>query len=72
MSLKNINETIAEIQDQWMNINGVVGIGQGLLDSKDSILVFVSTITPEIINNIPLSYKGFPVRIMEVGVIYSQ
>lgn len=72
MSLQNINETIAEIQDQWMNINGVVGIGQGLLDSKDSILVFVSTITPEIINNIPLSYEGFPVRIMEVGVIYSQ
>jgi hypothetical protein len=72
MSSQNINETIAEIQDQWMDINGVVGIGQGLVDSKDSILVFVSIVTPEVINNIPVSYKGFPVRIMNVGVIYSQ
>lgn len=72
MSSQNINEIIGEIQEQWMNINGVVGIGQVLVDSKDSILVFVSSITPEITKNIPSLYKGFPVKIMNVGIIYSQ
>lgn len=72
MLSQNINEVIGEIQEQWMNINGVVGIGQGLVDSKDSILVLVSTITPEIKKNIPSLYKGFPVKIMNVGIIHSQ
>lgn len=68
---QSINEIILEIQDQWMNINDVVGIGEGIVAGKACILVFVSAITPEIKKNIPSVYKGFPVNIIYSGIIYS-
>lgn len=69
---QNIEEVILEIQDQWMNINGVVGIGPSIINSEDVILVFVSKITPEITKNIPSVYKEFPVKIIKSGIIYSE
>ena len=71
MDLK-IEEVIAEIMDEWMNINGVEGIGQGKIDDKDCILVFISMKTPEIEKSIPSEFKGFPVKLIESGTIYAE
>lgn len=67
-----IEEVISEIRDQWMDIDGVEGIGQGKTDDKDCILVFVSVKTPEIRKTIPLEFKGFTVRVIESGVISTE
>lgn len=67
----SINDIILEIQDQWMNIDGVIGIGDGIIAGKDCILVFVSVITPDIRKNIPSVYKGFTVNIVYSGAIFS-
>lgn len=66
-----INDIILEIQDKWMNINGVTGIGEGETDGKACILVFAREITPQIRKSIPPFYKGFPVNIIYSGVIFS-
>jgi len=66
-----ISDIIMEIQDQWMDINGVTGIGEGEINGEDCILVFVSVITPEVKKTIPRVYKGFPVNIIYSGIIFS-
>ena len=68
---QSINDIILEIQEKWMNINGVSGIGDGQTSGKDCILVFVSVVTPEIKKNIPSVYKGFPVNIIYSGAIFT-
>jgi len=67
-----ITDIMLEIQDQWMSIDGVTGIGEGEIDGDDCILVFVSVITPQVKKTIPRVYKGFPVKIIYSGVIYTQ
>ncbi len=68
----SIEEVISEISDQWMEINGVEGIGQGKVNDKDCILVFVRAKTPEIEKAIPGEFKGFTVQVRESGVIHAQ
>jgi len=65
----SIEEVMSEIRDQWMEINGVEGIGQGKVDNKDCILVFVRKKTPEIEKAIPPQVKGFAVQVRESGII---
>jgi len=68
----SIEEVISEIKDQWMGIDGVEGVGQGKINDKDCIMVFVSAKTPEIEKTIPLKFKGFTVKIVESGIIDAQ
>lgn len=68
----SIEEVISEISDQWMEINGVEGIGQGKVDDKDCILVFVRAKTPEIKKAIPPEFEGFNVQVRETGVIHAE
>ena len=68
----NIEEVMSEISDQWMDINGVVGISQGKIDEQDCIIVGVNIKTPEIEENIPQKYKGFNVKVEEWGHIFAQ
>jgi len=65
----SIEEVVSEISDQWMETSGVEGIGQGKVDDKDCILVFVRAKTPEIEKAIPPEFKGFTVQVRESGVI---
>jgi len=67
----SIVEVVSEISDQWMEINGVEGIGQGKVNDKDCILVFVRAKTPEIEKAIPPQFKGFTVQVRESGVIHA-
>ena len=68
---QSISDIILEIQEKWMNIKGVSGVGDGQISGKDCILIFVNTITPEIKKNIPSVYKGFPVNIIYSGDIFT-
>ena len=72
MSNPKIEEAISEITDHWIAIDGVNGIGQGKIGDNDCIEVLVSTKTREIEETIPSEFKGFPVRLREVGHISIQ
>ena len=67
-----IEAAVAEATEQWMDIEEVVGVGQGKFKDKDSLEVFVIKMTEEVDKKIPKSFKGFVVRIREVGVISAQ
>jgi hypothetical protein len=63
---KSITKVLEEAKS-WMNIPGVEGVGQGLQDNTDCIVVFVSTNPSELKGKIPAKFNGFPVRIEETG-----
>ncbi len=67
-----IEDVIFNIRDEWLNINGIVGVGQGKEDDKDCILVFVSMKTREIEKAIPSEFKGYPVKIIDSGIIRAE
>ena len=67
--------TIIEAIDDaatWMNIPGVEGVGQGLKDGTECLVVFVSHKSPEISHAIPATFKGFPVILETSGIILAQ
>lgn len=66
-----IEDVMADIMDQWLNIDGVEGVGQGKVDGKDCIWVFASNITPDI-EKIPSELKGFSVKVMVSGIIRAE
>ncbi len=68
----NIEEVISDITDLWMALDGVTGVAQGKINDKDCIEVFVSVKTRDIEETVPSEFKGFPVRIREVGDISIQ
>lgn len=72
MSNPNIEEVLPEITDRWMALDGVSGVAQGKIGNKDCIEVLVSAKTQQIRENIPQEFKGFPVRVREVGDIAAQ
>lgn len=65
------DRALSEAQDSWMEIEGVTAVGQGMLDGKSCITVFVTAKTPEIEERIPSKYRGIPVEIRESGVLYA-
>ena len=67
----SFDRALSEAQDSWMDIEGVTGVGQGMLDGKDCITVFVTAKTPEIEERIPRTYRGIPVEIRESGILYA-
>jgi len=72
MSNHKIEEAVSEVTDQWMAIDGISGVGQGRIGDKDCIEVLVTTKTRKIEDTIPSEFKGFPVRVREVGDISIQ
>ena len=67
MSAKTIEEVLKEHTDDLMAIPGVVGTGQGLLDGKPCIKVFVIKKTPQLDRKIPSNLDNHPVVIEETG-----
>jgi hypothetical protein len=59
---KNISTALTEVQS-WIDIPGVEGIGQGVLNNKACIIVFSSVDPSELKGKIPLTYAGYPVKI---------
>lgn len=62
-----INEAV-----EWIEFDGVEGVGQGEKDGKDCIIVFTSYPPSELSGKIPETFKGFPVVIEESGTIFTQ
>ena len=72
MSNPKIEEAVSAVTDQWMAIDGVSGVGQGKIGDKDCIEVLVTTKPRKFEDTIPTEFKGFPVRVREVGHISIQ
>lgn len=64
-----IDSVLQQNTDQLMQIPGVVGVAQGLLNEKPCIIVYVVEKTSEINQKIPRQLSNFPVDIIESGEI---
>ena len=64
-----IERVLQQNTDQLMQIPGVVGVAQGLLNEKPCIIVYVVEKTSEINQKIPRQLSNFPVDIIESGEI---
>jgi len=71
MIIVSIQEILQEI-GHWMDIKGVEGIGEGMVNNKDCIMVFISAENEEIRKAIPSEYKGYPVKIEVSGIISAE
>lgn len=67
----SIQEILKEI-GHWMDVEGVEAIGQGVMNNKDCIMVFISGENEEISKAIPSEYKGYPVVIEISGIISAE
>lgn len=67
--------TILEAIDEaseWMDIDGVEGVGEGEKDGKECIVVLVSVSPAQLSGVIPPTFKGFLVVIEESGEFFAQ
>lgn len=69
---KELEQVISEIQDAWMAIDGVIGVGSTIIDDEPAIMVIVNAITPTIKEGIPSQYGGYKVGVLEGGDISAQ
>ena len=64
---QNISQVIKKYRKILLMVDGVVGIGEGELEGKPCIKVFVDRKTKEIEGHIPSVFDGYPVCIVESG-----
>ena len=64
-----IETVLQQNSAELMQIPGVVGVAQGLLNEKPCIIVYVVEKTSEINQKIPRQLSNFPVDIIESGEI---
>lgn len=62
----DIEKALVEVQD-WMDLDGVHMLAQGRIDDRDCIVVAVSSMTDEVRERIPRTYKGIPVDVRVQG-----
>lgn len=67
-----IGEVLARHADSLMAVPGVVGVGQGEVNGRPSVQVLVIEETAELRRLLPASLEGYPVQIVETGVIRAQ
>jgi hypothetical protein len=67
-----IGEVLALHTDGLMAVAGVVGVGQGEMNGRPSVQVLVIKATAELRGRLPDSLEGYPVQIVETGVIRAQ
>ena len=63
-----LEKIIEEVSD-WLQIDGVEGVGQGEHAGKPCITVLVSKAPEHFSGIIPKDYKGYPVILQESGTI---
>ncbi len=61
-----------EAAQALLEIEGVVGVGEGRMGDQECVVVFVEGRTPEIEERLPREIKGVPVDIRESGTISAQ
>lgn len=62
-------QALEEAQSAWMNLEGVEAVGEGEVDGRPCIRVFVSGRTDAVEDEIPDTFRGFPVRVHDSGII---
>ena len=65
----SITETLHNHTDSLMAIPGVVGVGEGRSAGAPALQVLVVRRTPELARRLPRSLEGYPVEVVETGVI---
>lgn len=60
-------KALENAQQEWMEIEGVVAVGQGKSDQTDCIDVYIAKSSKAIKKLIPENYKGYPVVFRESG-----
>ena len=65
----SFDKALQEAQKSWMDLEGVESVGQGDKDGQPCIRVFISMRTDEVRDQIPSSFRGHPVDVVESGVI---
>ena len=56
----------------WMQIEGVIGTGEGEKKGKPCIFILVQKKTPALLKQLPKSVEGYPVVLKEVGTVKAQ
>lgn len=64
-----VSDILEKYTSIWMQMEGVVGTGEGLDQGKPCVKVFVSSETEAIKNKIPASLENIPIIIEVVGDI---
>lgn len=68
--MKKIEAAIQEAGRQWMEWEGIVGVAQGETEKgKPCILVLSASDTAAALKKLPQKFKGFPVKVQNVGNI---
>lgn len=67
-----IDEVLARHTDSLMAIPGVTGVAHGELNGKPAVQVLVVTATTELRRRLPHTLDGYPVQVVETGVIEAQ
>ena len=68
MRSEDIERVRTRCESQWMNLEGVVGVGIGeSRQGKPIIIVYVEAMTEELRKAIPTMVDGFDVSIAETG-----
>ena len=68
----SITDALARHTDSLMAIPGVVGVGEGRVKHQPSIQVLVVRRSADLVARLPSSLEGYPVDIVETGVIEAQ
>lgn len=67
-----ISEVLGAHSDSLMTIPGVIGVGEGRVKDQPSIQVLVIRRSANLVARLPSSLEGYPVDIVETGVIEAQ
>ncbi|HEY6171514.1 MAG TPA: hypothetical protein VIX80_04555 [Candidatus Kapabacteria bacterium] len=67
-----VSEILEKYSDTWMQVEGVIGTGEGRYQDKPCVKVFVVSSTELIKKEIPSSVDGIPVVIEVTGEIRAQ
>ncbi len=64
-----ISEVLKKHTDEWMNVPGVIGTGEGKSGGKPCIIVFIEHKSPVIGKKIPKIANGYKVVLKETAEI---
>ena len=64
----DLKAAITAAQD-LLDIDGVVGIGEGRKGDQDCVVVFVDALTPELVRKLPKDIQGVPVDVRDSGPV---
>lgn len=67
-----ITQVLARHTDSLMAIPGVVGVAEGRVHGEPAVQILVARDSPELRRQLPVTIDGYPVDVIESGVIEAQ